>query len=257
MTRDRADDRRDFQDDDVPGPHAVPPRVFVWGDARAEPGLFQKVLARFRRAAPRVRSSDRGRADLPPAVFRPPVTRRTPSGTPAAPTASGPSTPSLERPAVDGWEPPDLTVDPEPVEAAAPERSGAGTTAPAVEVAGHGPGPIHRATLQLLPGRLRPLDPDIVREEIRFVRPSGRDAVVTLGWAEGEPPDHITVNHPSVHELHARMTFIDRIWRIESLVERNPVLVNGEAVPVGTPPRELQSGDEVRLGDASFDFVMP
>ena len=252
MTRDRAD----FEDDDYPEGHRGPTRVFVWGESPSKPGLIRKVLGRFRRSDPPADSSDRGRADLPPAVFRPPVSRRTPSGAPPASAATGPSTPSLEPPAVDGWEPPDLTVDPEPVEDVGSDESARTPGEPASDAA-HGPGPIYRATLQLLPGRLRPLDPDIVREEIRFVRPSGRDAVVTLGWAEGEPPDHITVNHPSVHELHARMSFVDRIWRIESLVERNPVLVNGEAVPVGAPPRALQSGDDVRLGDASFDFVMP
>ena len=253
MTRDRAE----AEDEGLPEPSAGPPRVFVWGESPSEPGLFHKVLARFRRGTPPAKSSDRGRADLPPAVFRPPVTRRSPPGAPPAPSPSGSTTPSLERPAVDGWDPPDLTVDAEPVETAGPKHSADDATVPDRDAEGHGPGPIYRATLQLLPGRLRPLDPDIVREEIRFVRPSGRDAVVTLGWAEGEPPDHITVNHPSVHELHARMSFIDRTWRIESLVERTPVLVNGEAVAVGNPPKELQSGDEVRLGDASFDFVMP
>lgn len=257
MTRDRADDRTEREDDGAHESPVRPPRVFVWGESRPEPGLLHRVLGRFRRDAPRREPSDRGRADLPPAVFRPPVTRRAPPGSPPPPPPAGNSTPTLDPPAADGWEPPDLTVDAAPVESPASPSAPPKQNPPARDDRGHGPGPIHRATLQLLPGRLRPLDPDIVREEIRFVRPSGRDAVVTLGWAEGEPPDHITVNHPSVHELHARMSFIDRTWHIESLVARHPVVVNGEAVPVGDPPRKLQSGDEVRLGDASFDFVMP
>lgn len=129
-----------------------------------------------------------------------------------------------------------------------------GETPPADD---HGPGPLYRATLQLLPGRLRPLDPDVVREEIRFVRPTGRDAVVTLGWADDEPPDHITLNHPSVQDRHARMSYEDRRWRIESLVAQHPVRVNGISLSVGSEAHELQSGDEVRLGDARFHFLMP
>jgi hypothetical protein len=81
--------------------------------------------------------------------------------------------------------------------------------------------------------------------------------VVTLGWAEGEPPDHITLNHPTVQDRHARMSYAGRRWRIESLVAQHPVLVNGISLAVDSEALELQSGDEVRLGDARFHFLMP
>lgn len=212
----------------------VRPRVFVWGTPARERSLLRRIADRFR-------SSDAPKDSEPPPVMRPVVGRRAVDETPV-PTP----------PAVDGWDPPDLTVDaPAPPEPAPVKPSGA----PATE--DHGPGPLYRATLQLLPGRLRPLDPDIVREEIRFVRPTGGRAAVTLGWAEEDPPEHITVNHPSVQDRHARMSFVDRRWYIESLVAPHPVRVNEEPVPAGAEPRELQSGDEVRLGDASFHFLMP
>ncbi len=231
------------------GPPATPgtrSRVFVWGDAPPERSVFQRMMDRLRRTE----RNGTPRKEPDATVFRPPVTRRAGSDAPPRREMPVPVLPDPDG----GWEPPDLTVD-EPVEAEpSPEPEHASAPPPD---AGHGPGPLYRATLQLLPGRLQPLDPDIVREEIRFVRPSGRDAVVTLGWADGEPPDHITVNHPSVHDRHARMSFVDRRWRIESLVDSHPVHVNGEALPVGAEPWELQSGDEVRLGDASFHFRMP
>lgn len=218
-------------------------RVFVWGERPVERSLFRRLVDRLR-------PDDHDR-DAPPTVLRPPVSRRG-TGPGDAPRRE---VPVPELPALDaGWDPPDLSVDEPPI----PDQSGAAPVDGATpNDAGHGPGPLYRATLQLLPGRLRPLDPDIVREEIRFVRPSGRDAVVTLGWADGEPPDHITVNHPSVQDRHARMSFIERRWHIESLVAHHPVRVNDDAVPAGAEPRELRSGDEVRLGDASFHFLMP
>lgn len=218
-------------------------RVFVWGTPVEERSLLRRIADRFRGP------EDRSREDAPPSVLRPVVGRRAGAEAGGAVDRERPP-PAL--PAREGWDPPDLTVEEpapdEAVEKEAPEHSSSED---------HGPGPLYRATLQLLPGRLRPLDPDIVREEIRFVRPTGGEAAVTLGWAEGEPPEHITVNHPSVQDRHARMSFVNRQWFIESLVAPHPVRVNEEPVPAGAEPRELQSGDEVRLGDASFHFLMP
>ena len=218
-------------------------RVFGWGEDAPERGLFRRLVDRLR-------SDSASNSDAAPVVFRPPVSRRAPGD--EAPSAR--AGPVLEVPRSDGWDPPDLNVDPDPEESprvasiAAPEKG------PDED---HGPGPLYRATLQLLPGRLRPLDPDVVREEIRFVRPTGRDVAVTLGWAEGDPPDHITLNHPTVQDRHARMSYEGRRWRIESLVAQHPVQVNGISLPVDSEALELQSGDEVRLGDARFHFLMP
>jgi hypothetical protein len=218
-------------------------RVFVWGDAAPERGLFRRFVDRLRR-------DDTPHSDPAPIVFRPPVSRRAPGDEETTAKAG----PTLELPRRDGWDPPDLDVEPP---AKAPPGSVADAAREAAPVEDHGPGPLYRATVQLLPGRLRPLDPDVIREEIRFVRPTGRDVVVTLGWAEGDPPDHITLNHPTVQDRHARMSYVGRRWRIETLVAQHPVQVNGISLEIDSDALELQSGDEVRLGDARFHFLMP
>lgn len=214
------------------------PRVFVWGEpVEEEPSLIRRFVNRWRRGA----GSPGPGNDSPPRVVRPVPGPRLPGDLPAG--GGGATVPARDASA--GWEPPDLTG----AEVSTPPEISPPSN--------RGPGPLYRATLQLLPGRLRPLDPDIVREEIRFVRPPGEVATVTLGWAEGEPPEHVTVNHPTVQDRHARMSFVERRWLIESLVAAHPVRVNGEALPAGAAPRVLQSGDEVRLGDATFHFLMP
>lgn len=226
------------------------PRVFVWGDGEPQRGLLRKFVDRLRGDEHRP-TSRRPRDATPPTVFRPPVTRRTAPELEASPRPIRPTPRG-------GWDPPDLNLDIDETESGSEGvQPDAPSPEPPAPEGDHGPGPLSRATLQLLPGRLRPLDPDVVREEIRFVRPSGSDAVVTLGWADDEPPDHITLNHPSVQDRHARMSYRDRRWHIESLVRGHPVQVNAVEVPVGAEPRELTSGDEVRLGDARFSFLIP
>jgi hypothetical protein len=117
-------------------------------------------------------------------------------------------------------------------------------------------GPVQRATLQLLPGRLVPLDPSVVQQEVRFLRSGGRESVVTLGWDVGEPPGHVTLDHPSIQPRHARMCFRDGQWSIENLSPRDPVEVNGEPLRDGGEPHLLRTGDRVRLGQAVFRFVL-
>ena len=41
--------------------------------------------------------------------------------------------------------------------------------------------PVQRATTQLLPGRLQPLEPIVLEQEVRFIRGSEAEQVVTLG----------------------------------------------------------------------------
>jgi hypothetical protein len=117
--------------------------------------------------------------------------------------------------------------------------------------------PVQRATTQLLPGRLEPLEPIVLQQEIRFVRGSGAEQVVTLGWNLGEPPDHVTLNHSSVQPLHARMTYRDGNWWIENLAHYHPVEVNGFPLPVDTPRRILSDGDRIRIGEVLFRFCFP
>ncbi len=40
----------------------------------------------------------------------------------------------------------------------------------------------HRATVQLLPGRLEPLIPEVIQQEVRFQQSSSGEQEVTLGW---------------------------------------------------------------------------
>jgi hypothetical protein len=116
----------------------------------------------------------------------------------------------------------------------------------------------HRATIQLLPGRLEPLVPEVIQQEVRFQRGnSSGTQEITLGWEIGEPPHHVTLDHPSIQPLHAKMTYQNGQWLIESLVPGDPVEVNGTQVPAAGGPCPLASGDQVRIGEALFQFHMP
>jgi hypothetical protein len=117
--------------------------------------------------------------------------------------------------------------------------------------------PDHRATVQLLPGRLEPLIPEVMQQEVRFQRASSEEQEVTLGWEIGEPPHHVTLDHPSIQPLHAKMTFQKGSWMIESLAPSYPVEVNGTPVPASNGPYLLANGDQIRIGEALFRFHMP
>ncbi len=113
------------------------------------------------------------------------------------------------------------------------------------------------ATVQMLPGRLEPLLPEVIQQEIRFQRAAGDEQEVTLGWEMGEPPHHVTLEHPSIQPLHAKMTFQKGNWMIESLATNDPVEINGTPVPSSAGPYLLASGDQVRIGEALFRFHLP
>jgi len=114
-----------------------------------------------------------------------------------------------------------------------------------------------RATVQLLPGRLEPLIPEMIQQEVRFQRGSSEEQVVTLGWELGDPPEHVTLDHPSIQQLHAKMTFQKGSWTIESLALHHLVEVNGTPVPTTSGPYLLANGDQIRIGDALFRFHLP
>lgn len=118
-------------------------------------------------------------------------------------------------------------------------------------------GPVQRATIQFLPGRLEPMDPEVIQQEIRFLRGPSEEQTVTLGWDLGEPPDHVTLNHSSVAPEHARMTYREGSWWIESLSRHDPVVVNRRSVPFGGEPLSLADGDEIRIGAVVFTFCFP
>lgn len=115
----------------------------------------------------------------------------------------------------------------------------------------------HHATVQMLPGRLEPLLPEVIQQEVRFQRAAGAEQEVTLGWELGDPPHHVTLEHPSIQALHAKMTFQKGNWMIESLATNDPVEINGTPVPSSAGPYLLASGDQVRIGEALFRFHLP
>jgi hypothetical protein len=108
----------------------------------------------------------------------------------------------------------------------------------------------------MLPGRLEPLLPEVIQQVVRFQRTSGQEQEVTLGWELGEPPHHVTLDHPSIQPLHAKMTYREGRWMIESLVSNDPVEVNGTPVPSSAGPHLLASGDQVKIGEALFRFFL-
>ena len=116
---------------------------------------------------------------------------------------------------------------------------------------------VHRATTQLLPGRLQPLNPDVIQQEVRFLTadtPGGTQSV-TLGWDLGDPPEHVTLDHPSIQPLHARMIYQRGHWMIETLTDIDPLEINEALIlPLGVPYL-LSHGDEIRIGKALFRFV--
>ncbi len=92
---------------------------------------------------------------------------------------------------------------------------------------------------------------------MRFQRTTGGEQEVTLGWELGEPPHHVTLDHPSILPLHAKMTYQHGSWMIESLAPNDPVEINGTPVPSAAGPYLLAPGDQVRIGDALFRFHLP
>ena len=116
----------------------------------------------------------------------------------------------------------------------------------------------HQATVQLLPGRLEPLIPEVIQQEVRFQRDNNPgEQEITLGWEMGDPPHHVTLDHPSIQPLHARMTFQKGSWMVESLVPSDPVEVNGTPVLTSSGPYLLATGDQIRIGEALFRFHLP
>lgn len=116
--------------------------------------------------------------------------------------------------------------------------------------------PVHRATVQMLPGRLEPLNPDVIQQEVRFQRTAAGGQSVTLGWEMEDPPGHVTLDHPSIQPFHARMTFQSGNWMIESLVSEDPVAINGSPLPTSEGPYLLADGDEIRIGPVQFRFLL-
>jgi hypothetical protein len=119
--------------------------------------------------------------------------------------------------------------------------------------------PVQRATTQLLPGRLLPLNPGVIEQEVRFFRADTprNTQTVTLGWDVGAPPEHVTLDHPSIQPLHARMTYEMGQWMIETLSDQDPVEINGSLLLAEGVPYLLSNEDQIRIGKALFRFLLP
>ncbi|MGH7461388.1 MAG: FHA domain-containing protein, partial [Longimicrobiales bacterium] len=90
-------------------------------------------------------------------------------------------------------------------------------------------------------------------KEIRFVKVPGID-VVTFGRHPGETDMHVQVNSPTVSRMHASMRYAKRRWFMQNLSRTNPVVLNGERLPVGGSEQELHDGYQVEIGEVTFRF---
>jgi hypothetical protein len=140
-----------------------------------------------------------------------------------------------------------------PADASRPGTAGTTAAASAVPAAVPAVG-----TMQFLPGRLEVLQGrGIAEQEVRFVRPmrSGQAPEVTFGRGEGPPFSHVQLRAPTVSRLHARLVQqANGAWALENLSATNPVVVNGEELQRGAPPRPLRDGDRLEMGEVVFRY---
>ncbi len=142
--------------------------------------------------------------------------------------------------------------------------AGGGTVvaAPAAEMARDVPSPwpartmaeVAAGTLQLLPGKLEVEAGEDPGQEIRFVRPVGGIADITLGRADGPAYTHVQFRSATVSRHHARLRYEGRRWLVANLSETNPLLVNGRAVPADSGVHILQDGDRIEMGEVILRF---
>lgn len=105
-------------------------------------------------------------------------------------------------------------------------------------------------TLQLLPGRLEPVERGM-DQEIRFVRVPGVNRF-TLGRNPGPAHSHIQLRAATASRMHAYMMFEDGHWRLGNMSQTNAVVVNGS--PLNGDPRQLVDGDRIEFGELTFVF---
>jgi pSer/pThr/pTyr-binding forkhead associated (FHA) protein len=78
-----------------------------------------------------------------------------------------------------------------------------------------------------------------------------RLAGVRVTFGRGPAVDHL-VDDGSISRQHACFELTERGYRVRDLGSTNGVVVNGSKVPAA----ELESGDEIRLGDVRFKYVV-
>ena len=83
----------------------------------------------------------------------------------------------------------------------------------------------------------------------------GQAPEVTFGRGEGPPLTHVQLRAPTVSRLHARLVQQSGGgWALENLSATNPVVVNGQEIPRGAPPRPLADGDRLEMGEVVFRY---
>ncbi|HEX2168655.1 MAG TPA: FHA domain-containing protein [Longimicrobiales bacterium] len=105
-------------------------------------------------------------------------------------------------------------------------------------------------TLQLLPGRLEPLERGM-DQEIRFVRIPGVNRF-TLGRNAGPEHSHIQLRARTASRMHAYMVYEDSRWLLGNMSQTNAVVLNGS--PLNGDPHRLQEGDRIEFGELTFVF---
>ncbi|MGH7465710.1 MAG: FHA domain-containing protein, partial [Longimicrobiales bacterium] len=105
-------------------------------------------------------------------------------------------------------------------------------------------------TLQLLPGRLEPVDRG-ADQEIRFVRVPGVNRF-TLGRNPGRAHSHIQLRAATASRMHAFMIFESGRWQLGNMSETNAVVING--APLNGDPHLLEDGDRIEFGELTFVF---
>lgn len=111
-------------------------------------------------------------------------------------------------------------------------------------------GPDLEATLQLLPGRLEPVDGG--EQEIRFVRVPGLNRF-TFGRNEGPAHSHIQLRVATASRMHAYMIYDGGRWQLGNMSRTNAVVLNGTPLD-GDSPRLLEDGDRIEFGELRFLF---
>lgn len=286
-TQDREDEGPEPEEEGDAQPPDYP-LLFKAGNEPRRKGMVDRIVSLFREEdaedeppppragtlpaprGPRIvreEATDRppGPVGQPPARKRPEVEIAGPPSDPSTgPRAAEPVPKTAPPPASQPSQGPPLPISAR-VEATSPPAKPQGSRTPPTDkepatpeaAAEPPPLPIQRATIQMLPGRLQPMDRKVLRQEIRFLRPPHPDPTITLGWERIDPPEHVTIDHPSVKMKHARMQYRRGHWWIESLVAEDPVRLNGAALRPDEGARHLKDGDRVGLGDIEFLFLRP
>ena len=113
------------------------------------------------------------------------------------------------------------------------------------------PASVDEGPLQLLPGRLEPVNRD-THQEIRFVKVPGVTRI-TFGRSPGPPYEHVQLRAATASRMHGYMAFESGRWRIGNLSETNRVLVNGSPL-MEAAGRLLEDGDQLEFGEVAFVF---